>query len=85
MGYDHRIAVIHSATAQLTALTGTPPRQIDEPGGGVRIETDVTDALIGQWPRLLAVLDLGATYGLTDTPTGQIAWLRFDLGEGPRP
>ncbi|WP_269277557.1 hypothetical protein [Streptomyces sp. H39-S7] len=79
MGYDRHLTVIHSAAAQLTALTGETSRVIEEPGA-VRIETDITPDLIRQWPRLLAVLDLGDTYGLTATEAGQTAWLRIAIG-----
>ncbi|MGW5098229.1 hypothetical protein ACWEQ1_34310 [Streptomyces nodosus] len=70
---------------QLTELTGTAPRVIAEPGA-VRIETDVTDAALSRWTRLLAVLELGTEYGVSNTPDGQIAWLRIALRrQGPRP
>jgi hypothetical protein len=84
VAYDHQIAVIHSATAQLTAL-GAQPRVIAEEDGAVRIEAEVTAVLIRHWPRLIEVLYLGADFGLTDTDTGQIAWLRIESGESARP
>ncbi|GHF74096.1 hypothetical protein GCM10010218_64030 [Streptomyces mashuensis] len=84
MAYDPQIARVQSAAAQLTALTGAEPRIVREPGA-VRIEADVTARLTRRWTRLVAVLELGTTYGLTDTETGQIAWLRFELGKGTRP
>ncbi len=46
-------------------LTGSPARLQDE-HGAVRIETDVTDAALSRWPRLLAVLSLGTEYGVTN-------------------
>lgn len=79
--HDCQNAAIGHATAQLTALTGSQPRVIPQPGGAVRIETDVTDELRSCWEQLLAILDEGTTFGLTDTGTGQIAWLTFDSGE----
>ncbi len=81
----HRITAIHSATAQLASLTGSLPRVAEE-GAAVRIEVAVTPALRQQWKELLRILDLGNAYGLTDSESGQIAWLRFDdaLGQdGP--
>ncbi|MFF7234475.1 hypothetical protein [Streptomyces sioyaensis] len=83
MAYDPQIAVIHSARAQLTALAGLPSRVIDE-GDAVRIETDVTDALIRHWQDAIPVFYLGAEFGLTNTATGQTAWLRIELGKGTR-
>ncbi|MEU3464645.1 hypothetical protein ABZ721_32430 [Streptomyces sp. NPDC006733] len=74
--------MIHSAAAQLTALAGEASRAIEEPGA-VRIEIDITPVLVRQRPRLLAVLDLGDTYGLTATEAGQTAWLRIALGIAP--
>ncbi|MEU6481042.1 hypothetical protein ABZ858_30025 [Streptomyces sp. NPDC047017] len=83
MGYDRRQrAAIDAAAArvaqQLAELTGVPPRVTAEPDG-VRIETDVTDAALDHWTRLLAVLELGTEYGVTNTPDGQTAWLRIEL------
>lgn len=78
--HDHLKAAIDSAAAQLAALTGTEPRVLHAPGT-VRIETDVTENLLRHWDELLAILDLGTTFGLTDTSTGQIAWLSFTAGE----
>ncbi|ANW22635.1 hypothetical protein [Streptomyces clavuligerus] len=82
MGYDRRTTEIHAAIAQLTALTGHEPRITDD-GGTVRIEADLTTALVPRWLHLLAVLDLGAAYGLRSSEDRQTAWLRFDLPEGP--
>ncbi|MFE9769421.1 hypothetical protein ACFYPC_33700 [Streptomyces sp. NPDC005808] len=79
--HDRQQAAIDDATAQLAALAGTQPRVIHEPGGAIRIETDVTEELRSRWEQLLAVLDEGTAFGLTDTDTGQIAWLTFDSGE----
>ncbi|MFJ3762495.1 hypothetical protein [Streptomyces sp. NPDC090080] len=81
MGYDrHQRAAIRTAAAsvvrQLTELTGTEPRVTAE-REAVRIETDVTDTALMQWTRLLAVLELGAEYGVIRTSGGQIAWLRI--------
>ncbi|MGW1615205.1 hypothetical protein ACWCQZ_38320 [Streptomyces sp. NPDC002285] len=90
MGYDrHQRAAIRTAAEtvaqQLTELTGTEPRVTAELDT-VRIETDVTDAALLQWTRLLAVLELGTEYGVIRTPDGQIAWLRIALRrQGPRP
>ncbi|MCL7382170.1 hypothetical protein [Streptomyces sp. 35G-GA-8] len=90
VGYDrHQGAAIRTAAAtvaqQLTELTGTPPRVTVEPGA-IHIETDVTDAALSHWVRLLAVLELGTEYGVSKTPDGQIAWLRIELRrQGPRP
>lgn len=81
MGHDRQTATIRSVTAQIATLTGVPPRVIEEPGA-IRIETDVTEGALRHWPRLLAVLDLGTSFGLTDTATGQIAWLRFERADG---
>jgi hypothetical protein len=77
VGYDRQNTAITYAITQLTALTGVPPRVLDE-AGAVRIETDVTEDLLHHWQQLLAVLELGTAFGLTDTDTGQIAWLRFE-------
>jgi hypothetical protein len=82
-----RTAEIGSATAQLAVLSGTEPRVSEEPGT-VRVEVDVTPALLKHWRRVLAVLDLGDSFGLTHTADGQTtAWLGFndDLSEAPRP
>ncbi|MER7793574.1 hypothetical protein [Streptomyces sp. NPDC097640] len=84
MGYDGQIAAIHFAVVQLTALTGTRPRVTEEPGA-VLVETDVTEQVTRHWSSFVAILDLGTTFGLTDTDSGQIAWLRFELREGARP
>lgn len=78
--HDHPKSAIDSAVAQLAALAGTEPRVLHEPGA-VRIETDITESLLLRWDELLAVLDLGTTFGLTSTSTGQIAWLSFTAGE----
>ncbi|MFG2224519.1 hypothetical protein [Streptomyces sp. NPDC048644] len=42
------------------------------------MELAITPALTARWGDLLAVLDLGSTYGLADTDDGQMAWTRFD-------
>ncbi|QNT98368.1 hypothetical protein HEP81_08140 (plasmid) [Streptomyces griseofuscus] len=90
MGYDrHQGAAIRTAAAtvaqQLAELTGTEPRVIADLGS-VRIETDVTDAALCRWTHLLAVLELGSEYGVSNTPDGQIAWLRIELRrQGLRP
>ncbi|WP_274919430.1 hypothetical protein [Streptomyces sp. WZ-12] len=81
MAYDPQIAVIHSVRARLTALAGIPPRVIDE-GASVRIETDVTDALLRRWTHAVPVFSLGSEFGLITTTAGQIAWLRIELREG---
>lgn len=73
-------AAIDNITAQLIALTGVQPRVTHEPGA-VRIETDVTENALRHWEQLLAVLDLGTAFGLSDTDTGQIAWLSLETGE----
>ncbi|MGW1321536.1 hypothetical protein ACWD64_03315 [Streptomyces antibioticus] len=78
--HPHQAAITY-ATEQITALTGIPPRITHEPDG-IRIETDVTDHLLHHWEQLLAVLELGTSFGLTDTGVGgQVAWMRFDTGE----
>jgi hypothetical protein len=57
----------------------------------VLIEVEVTDSLRRAWPRLLAVLDAGDTFGLRSSAAGQVAWLRLTLegsdirGEKPEP
>ncbi|WKK27001.1 hypothetical protein QZH56_16250 [Streptomyces olivoreticuli] len=84
MGYDGQVAAIHSAIAQLTALTGARPRVTEEPHA-VLIEIDVTEPAARHWSSFVAILDLGTTFGLTDTQTGQVAWLRFESGEDARP
>ncbi|WP_367141006.1 MULTISPECIES: hypothetical protein [Streptomyces] len=84
MAYDPQIAVIHSASAQLTALSGVPPRVIDE-DGAVRIETPVTAALLRHWTRAIPVFYLGTDFGLTDTASGRVVWVRFELGKGACP
>ncbi|MEU1377990.1 hypothetical protein ABZ442_30700 [Streptomyces triculaminicus] len=90
MGHDrHQNTAIRTAAAtvarQLSELTGTQPRVIDEPDA-VRVETDVNHAALSRWTRLLAVLELGTEYGVSRTPDGQIAWLRITLRrKGPRP
>jgi hypothetical protein len=82
---NRHTAALHAATTQLTALTGQRPRVIDT-AGSIRIEADVTDDLVTRhWPRLHAVLDLGAAFGLRTTATGHTAWLRLDTGETNRP
>jgi hypothetical protein len=75
-----RPTAIDTITAQLAALTGTQPRVIHE-SGAVRIEADVTADALRHWEQLLAVLDLGTAFGLSDTETGQIAWLSLEPGE----
>ncbi|MFE3946406.1 hypothetical protein ACFXPV_31815 [Streptomyces sp. NPDC059118] len=77
---NHQRAAARHAAHQLLALTGSQPRVIAEPGA-IRIETDVTEHLLHHWEQLLAVLELGTAFGLTDTATGQVAWLSFDTGE----
>ncbi|MEU3356125.1 hypothetical protein [Streptomyces sp. NPDC037389] len=84
MTYDPRTAVIHSASAQLTALTGAEIRVTDE-GGSVRVEAPVTDALLRHWTAAVSVFYLGSEFGLSDTEAGQFVWIRFDLGKGTRP
>ncbi|TDT93324.1 hypothetical protein EDD99_8133 [Streptomyces sp. 846.5] len=81
-----RTAEIGSATAQLAVLSGTEPL-VSEEAGAVRVEVEVTPALVTQWRRVLAVLDLGDSFGLTHTADGRTtAWLGFnDLSEAPRP
>ncbi|MEU0743023.1 hypothetical protein [Streptomyces sp. NPDC006134] len=80
MDNNRQQAAVRHATAQLAALTGTQPRVMEETGT-IRIETDVTEDLVRHWDQLLAVLEQGTTFGLTDSDTGQIAWLRFETGE----
>ncbi|MDI3389609.1 hypothetical protein QIS99_25975 [Streptomyces sp. B-S-A8] len=66
------------AYAALNDLAGHPPRLHSEADGAIRLELPVTPALAARWDDLLAVLDLGSSYGLTDTAVGQVAWTRFD-------
>jgi hypothetical protein len=81
---------VSSAEAQLSVLAGSEVRISEEPGS-VLIEVEVTDSLRRAWPRLLAVLDIGDTFGLRSSADGQVAWLRLTLegsdihGERPEP
>ncbi|MEU6175824.1 hypothetical protein ABZ832_28440 [Streptantibioticus parmotrematis] len=84
MDHDRPKNAIDHAAAQLAVLSGTEPRVIHEPGA-VRIEADINEDLLQRWDQLLAVLELGTAFGLTDTGTGQIAWLSFEAGETVRP
>ncbi|GAA2409628.1 hypothetical protein GCM10010433_05480 [Streptomyces pulveraceus] len=69
------------AYAALSELAGHPPRLRSEADGAIRLELAVTPTLNSRWDDLLAVLDLGSTYGLADTASGQVAWARFDVPE----
>jgi hypothetical protein len=83
MGATRKIVALHAATAQLTALTGTEPRTVKDPGAGT-VRIDVTPELRGQWQRLLPIFDLCDRFGLKGTPAGQTLWLRFDLTQDGR-
>ncbi|MEW1678105.1 hypothetical protein [Streptomyces noursei] len=76
MAYDPQIALIHSLSAQLGAMAGVEPRVIYD-DGIAHIEVDVTADLLRHWERAIPVLSRGNEFGLTDTDTGQIAWLRI--------
>lgn len=76
-----RQSVARSTAEQLTVLAGVEARVSEEPGS-VLIEVEVTESLRRAWPRLLAVLDTGDTFGLHSSAAGQVAWLRLPL-EGP--
>ncbi|GAA2687126.1 hypothetical protein GCM10009864_71070 [Streptomyces lunalinharesii] len=76
MAYDPQIALIHSLSAQLGAMAGVEPRVIYD-DGIAHIEVEVTDDLLRRWERAIPVLSRGDAFGLTDTETGQIAWLRI--------
>lgn len=65
----------------LAGAAGACPRVVTEPGA-VRAEIDVTPSVIERWGQVLAVLDRGDTYGLTDTEHGQVAWLRLMIEPG---
>ncbi|WP_158710028.1 hypothetical protein [Streptomyces katrae] len=80
---QHSDTVQH-AVAQLAELTGTQPH-VTEDQSGLSIQADVTPALTGQWQRLVDVLELGTSYGMTTTAAGQLVWLRFESGDQPRP
>lgn len=77
---DRPKATIDTITTQLATLTGTQPRVIYRTGA-VHIETDVTQDALHHWEQMLAVLDLGTTFGISHTDTGQIAWLSLATGE----
>ncbi|MFI1972853.1 hypothetical protein BLA24_30895 [Streptomyces cinnamoneus] len=89
MGHDRRRnAAVRTAAvalaARLAELTGIAPRITDEPHA-VRIEADVTDAALRRWTELLAVLERGTDYGVTNAPSGQVAWMRIESPRrGPR-
>ncbi|WP_424893460.1 hypothetical protein [Streptomyces sp. XH2] len=84
MAYDPRTAVIHSASAQLAALSGAQARVVNE-GGSMRVEAPVTEGLLRHWMVAVSVFYLGSEFGLRDDKDGQIVWIRFELGEGTRP
>ncbi|WP_330457680.1 hypothetical protein OIB37_12620 [Streptomyces sp. NBC_00820] len=77
---DPQQAAIHHVSSELTTLAGVPARVVRELGA-VRIEVDITEALQRHWEQLLALLAQGFDFGLTDTDTGQVAWLRIEAGE----
>jgi len=76
VGQDRQNSAVHSVVGQLVGLTGTQPRVSPE-STGVRIEFDVTPKATQNWPRVLALLEQGTVFGLTDTEHGQVAWLRM--------
>jgi hypothetical protein len=75
-GHITVIAAIDAATAELAELCGSKPHLVYGPKS-VRIEVEVTRAVATRWERLLAVLESGTTFGLTDTAAGRTAWVVF--------
>ncbi|MCT9081307.1 hypothetical protein [Streptomyces fulvoviolaceus] len=69
-------ARVDSVVDALADAAGARPRVVAEPGF-VRAEIDVTPSVIERWGQVLAALDRGDTYGLTDTGHGQVAWVRL--------
>ncbi|WP_405937491.1 hypothetical protein OG338_12985 [Streptomyces sp. NBC_00726] len=62
----------------LKDLARSTPRMQSEADGTIRLEVNVASVPADLWDDLLAVLDLGSTYGLASTPDGQTAWTHFD-------
>lgn len=65
------------AYSALRDLAGAAPAMRGEPDGGIRLEVNVTERATAHWDELLAVLDLGRNYGLSDSNNGQSAWVSF--------
>ncbi|MFK0238247.1 hypothetical protein [Streptomyces vinaceus] len=75
---------IHIALDLLAELTGTQPH-ITTGDCGLTISAVVDDRLTAHWQRLVDVLELGSSYGMTTTATSSRVWLRFAPGDQPRP
>ncbi|MGZ9935848.1 hypothetical protein ACXNSR_38915 (plasmid) [Streptomyces sp. NC-S4] len=74
-----------AAIAALADLTGTPP-VTEATASALTIRADTATIPAQQWPRLVAVLETGTSYGMTTTAAGtRTVWLRIELGETPRP
>lgn len=74
-------ARVKSLVDALADVADAPPRVVTGPGF-VRAEIDVTPSVTERWRQVLAVLDRGDTYGLTDTERGQVAWVRLVVASG---
>ncbi|MFG2525769.1 hypothetical protein [Streptomyces sp. NPDC048527] len=81
MGERHSI---DAAAAHLEELTGTTPtrRRVAE---GIRLELPFTDSVRDHWEQVLKIMDRGIEFGLTDTPTGAIAWMTMTTERRARP
>ncbi|MFE0916047.1 MULTISPECIES: hypothetical protein [unclassified Streptomyces] len=74
-----------AAIAALTDLTGTTPAT-ELTAGALTIRANTAGIPAQHWPRLVAVLETGTSYGMTTTAAGtRTVWLRIELGETPRP
>lgn len=74
-----------AAIAALTELTGQPPDTAEE-NGLLTLQADPSRIPAEDWHRLVAVLETGASYGMTTTAAGaSVVWLRIELGATPRP
>ncbi|MFI5621311.1 hypothetical protein [Streptomyces sp. NPDC051567] len=74
--------IIQSVVARLTELTGHRPR-VRQDESGSTVEADVTPELTAHWQRLVEVLELGTSYGMTNTADGGYVWLRVEAGDPP--
>ncbi|MEU6213107.1 hypothetical protein ABZ891_24825 [Streptomyces sp. NPDC047023] len=85
MDHEPLTPAAEAAIAALTELTGTTPAT-EMTAGALTIRADTAHMPAQCWPRLVAVLETGTSYGMTTTAAGtRTVWLRIAPGETPRP
>ncbi|NEC88070.1 hypothetical protein [Streptomyces sp. SID12501] len=76
MGKGRQNSAVDVLVERIVGLTRSQPR-VSRDSSGIRIEFDVTPDATRQWQQVLALLEQGTAFGMTDTEEAQVAWVRM--------